>query len=220
MFFRNGECLSRGTCKASWVAETFGVDVRSVKASRKHLAEIGWLEIAHSDHWHRQRWGGTAIVNLTWQGLGGAWRNSESAPRAELSTTELPPPESNKELPSESRHQKLTGPERPGVKTQKECPPTLANVRLEDLLKLSRTEVLYRQAVASGRVNHSESQVLNWVAAAVRAKTVPNGDPVRIFMGIVIRGLWHHVTQEQEERARRALARYREVYPDAFRVAA
>jgi hypothetical protein len=98
--------------------------------------------------------------------------------------------------------------------------PSIANIKLEDLLRFSRTEELYRQAVARGLVEHSEYQVLNWIAAAVRAKTAPNGDPVRIFMGIVRRGLWHHVTQQQEERARRALARYREVYPDAFRLAA
>ncbi len=99
LFFRNGECLSRGTCKASWVAETFGVNVRSVKAARKHLAEIGWLVVAESDHWHKQRWGATAFVNLAWPGPGPIGRKSESSPRPELSTTEFSPPESNKKLP-------------------------------------------------------------------------------------------------------------------------
>jgi hypothetical protein len=216
MFFRNGECLSRGTCKASWVAETFGVDVRSVKAARKHLAAIHWLEAKDSKHWHRQRWGATVVVNLAWAdpSRGGA-PGAELPPPKQLSTAELPPPESDKELLPEYRYQKLAE-ERSGVKDRG---PNIRNVRPEDLFQLSRTVALYRQAVALGLAEPSESRLLAWVAAAVRAKTAPSGDPVRIFMGIVRRGLWHHITQKQEDRARRALARYREVYPDAFRFA-
>ncbi len=95
--------------------------------------------------------------------------------------------------------------------------PTIRNVRLEDLQSFSHTEELYWQAVERRVIEHSENNALNWLAAAVRAKSVRDGDPVRVFVGIVRRRLWSHVTQEQEERARQALARYREEDPRRFR---
>jgi hypothetical protein len=106
-------------------------------------------------------------------------------------------------------------PEPSGVKTEKPGKPSIANIKLEDLVRFSRTEELYRQAVATGLVQHSENQVLNWIGAAVRAKTVA-GDPVRVFAGIVRKKLWRYITQEQEDRARSALRRYREENPACF----
>jgi hypothetical protein len=91
----------------------------------------------------------------------------------------------------------------------------MRNIKLEDLQSFSRTEELYRQAVHLGLIKHSENQALNWLGAAVRAKSVA-GDPVRIFAGIVRQGLWRNITQEQEERARAALHRYRELNPALF----
>jgi hypothetical protein len=193
-------------------------NLRGVKAARKYLAEIGWLLPLESPHWHRQRWKATAVINLTWPGLTGEGKvRTKLPPRKAQSMPELPPPESNKELPSGFRNQKLDSPERAGVQTGEEKRPSLADVKLADLLNFSRTEELYRQAVARGWINHSENQALNWIGAAVRAKSVA-GDPVRVFVAIVRKGLWHHITQEQEERARTALHRYREAKPDLFRL--
>jgi hypothetical protein len=219
LFIRNGACLARGTCKASWIADAFGVDQRGVKAARKELTQIGWLERAESDHWHRQRWGATVVVNLAWYGtVGGEKAKCESPPRREFSTSELPPPESNKKLLTESRYQKL-GHEPFGVKKGEGEKPTIANIRMEDLLQFSRCEALYRQAVGMGLIEHSENQVLNWLGAAVRAKSV-GGDSVKVFAGIVRKGLWRYITQDQEDQARRALIRYREMNPGCFRVEA
>jgi hypothetical protein len=80
---------------------------------------------------------------------------------------------------------------------------------MEDLLAFPRTEALYRQAVAARWVRDSQASFLNWVGAAVRAKTCQARDPVRVFLGIVKRGLWSYVTDADEERARRAINRYR-----------
>jgi len=195
------------------------VNLRGVKAARKYLAEIGWLLPAESPHWHRQRWGATAVINLTWPGLSKEGKvRTKLPPRKARSMPKLPPPESNKELPyRESRNQKPDSSERPGVQIGEEKRPSLANIQLDDLLNFSRTEELYRQAVTRQWIIHSENQALNWIGAAVRAKTVA-GDPVRVFVAIVRKGLWHHITQEQEERARTALHRYREAKPDLFRL--
>jgi hypothetical protein len=80
---------------------------------------------------------------------------------------------------------------------------------MEDLLAYSRTEALYRQAISERWIHESEANLLNWIAAAVRAKTCRARDPVRVFLGIVKRGLWNHITDADEERARRAINRFR-----------
>jgi hypothetical protein len=188
-----------------------------VKEARKELARIGWLETVKSDHWHRQRWGATVVVNLGWAGEVHAGRTgTKPPPREELSTSEKPPPESNKKLLMESRYQKLAA-EPSGVKERGLKRPTIKNIRLQDLLQFSRCEELYRQAVASNWIKPSESQALAWIGAAVRAKSVA-GDPVRVFAGIVRKKLWRYITNDQEDRARKALNRYRETNDAWFRV--
>lgn len=57
--------VSGGRCKASWVASTFGVDLRRVKSARRHLEDIGWLARFESDQWKENRWGRGVIVNLS-----------------------------------------------------------------------------------------------------------------------------------------------------------
>ena len=94
--------------------------------------------------------------------------------------------------------------------------PSLKDVQPEDFKEFSRNEVLYWQAVTLGLINHSEANVLNWVSASIRARETEN--PVRIFMGIIKKKLFHHVTQGQEETARKAINRRREKHFNAYRV--
>jgi hypothetical protein len=219
LYYRKGECVAKGSVKSTWVAEVFGVNARNVKAARQYLVSIGWLTTLESPHWHRQRYGKTAVLNLTWGNARTAKeRRPESPPRAVLSTTELPPPESHKELPSEYTNQKLTSRERSGGLRPKRGGegPSLRNVTLNDLSLFSRTEALYREALRAKLLTHSESNVLNWIGAAVRARSV-GCDPVRVFLGIVKKGLWHHITLTDEDRARRALHHYRDKNPGLFR---
>ncbi|MCB0325913.1 MAG: hypothetical protein KDD69_20190 [Bdellovibrionales bacterium] len=72
---------------------------------------------------------------------------------------------------------------------------------------MSRLEPLYRQAVRAKWLPESEQNARNFIAAAIRATSVL-GDPVRVFVGIVKRQLWHHVSQAQENRALDAFARH------------
>jgi hypothetical protein len=78
----------------------------------------------------------------------------------------------------------------------------LSNIRIEDLKDQERLRSLHRQAIARGWLRDCEADTLNFFAAAARARTVPGGDPVRVFVGIVRRRLWHHITQAQEDEAR------------------
>jgi len=95
--------------------------------------------------------------------------------------------------------------------------PDFGNVLPEDLPHLSRMECLFRQAVDRGFLRGSEMDALNFLGASIRARAVKARDPVRVFVGIVRRGLWSHITCAEEERARAALVRYREHDPFAFR---
>jgi hypothetical protein len=95
--------------------------------------------------------------------------------------------------------------------------PDIREVTPNDLTRLGRLETLFAQAVRRGLIAGTDSDALNFVAAAVRAIAANDASPERVFMGIVRKKLWHHVTLAQEERARAALARYRESRPHAFR---
>ena len=66
--------------------------------------------------------------------------------------------------------------------------------------------MLYAEATAAKWLSRSEANLRNFVAAAARATRV-EGDPVRIFVGIVRKALWHHLSSADEERAISALKR-------------
>jgi hypothetical protein len=91
---------------------------------------------------------------------------------------------------------------------------------MEDLGRFTRMEDLFWQAVDRKLLRGSEMDALNFLAASLRARYGKVRDPVRVFVSIVRRGLWSHITCEEEERARVALARHRERFPEAFRVRA
>lgn len=87
--------------------------------------------------------------------------------------------------------------------------PNLFDVQLEDLKSFDRTEALYEQAIKAKLIQNSESNFLNWVGAAVRARTCEARDPVKVFVGIVRKGLWINITQAEEDRARAAINKYK-----------
>ena len=51
-----------------------------------------------------------------------------------------------------------------------------------------------------------------WLACEVRIH-----DPARLFVNLVRQRLGQHITQTQENRARQALVRFRELRPEGFR---
>src|SRR6266581_684308 len=100
LYYREQRCRSGGWCKASWIAEVFGMHLRSVKAARKHLVAIGWLRTFHTSQSLCNRWGTYTLINLSWTRatMGQAAEDHaatpplESSPPPALCTTELPPP--------------------------------------------------------------------------------------------------------------------------------
>lgn len=202
-----GAVKSRGTAKASWIAEVAGISLRAAKAARAELIQLGWISKDTGSHqWKLNRDGAYFEIDTGWRPAG-AERES-APPPARISAGSAPPYER---------------PETPyGIKTRNsslgftEQEPSIRDVRDRDLNRLSRMEALYWQAEATGLLSHSENMVLQFLAASVRARELGD-DPPRMFAGIVRQGLWAHASAAQEDHARRALARYREDFPDAFR---
>ncbi|MBV8457221.1 MAG: hypothetical protein JO122_11470 [Acetobacteraceae bacterium] len=120
LYRRGGRLRARGRCKASWIADTFGVDLRRVKAARRELIALGWLLPARSAQWSLNRWGRLYHINLAWDRR----REGTAAPASTPDTgrelppppaafaPELPPPDSHREPVKDDKHQKpaLGGP--------------------------------------------------------------------------------------------------------------
>lgn len=224
LYYRGGECVATGSCKASWIAGVFGVTTRSVKAARKHLASIGWLVRLTSEHWHRQRWGGKAVINLAWsrdvatscletaamEDAGGGPVETESSPRQANSTAEFSPPDSDRELPSEYQNQKPAGRGPSGALKAKEGDgkPSMTNVKAADLGNTARLLALFEDAERRGLVNGSEHDRFQFVAAAEHASVIGSRNPCGLFAVLVRKGLWHFITQADEDAAQRRLKQH------------
>jgi hypothetical protein len=99
LHYREQRCRSGGWCKASWIAEVFGMDLRSVKAARKYLVTIGWLQPCSTPQSLCNRWGTYTRISLSWTRatLGKVTEETtktpprESPPPPDVFTTELPP---------------------------------------------------------------------------------------------------------------------------------
>jgi hypothetical protein len=235
---RTGDVKARGTVKLSWIVNGFGLSERAARYARGELVRLGWITRDQSSFQRKlNRDGAYFEVNLAWKCPGrgsarafshqtcGAEEGSQAsaapqltiAPRTHQNGAQFAPPIERPKTPYGSKDQKTRSAEPAGVSLKQAGRPSIRDIRLQDLRSCSRMEELYWQAVGKGMLRHSEANALNWLAASVRAQRVRNADPVCVFVGIVRRGLWAHVTQEQEDRARQALARYRELDPAHFR---
>ena len=83
--------------------------------------------------------------------------------------------------------------------------PRLSNITLADLRDAGRLRSLLRQAIERRWIGGGEADALNFFAAAVRARNTSARDPVRVFVTLVKRRQWSHVTQAQEDEGRLAL---------------
>jgi hypothetical protein len=109
LYYRNGQCKAEGFCKASWIAQVFGVSLRNVKAARQYLEGIGLLQRTEVPQWLRNRYGQKIAINLHWvnpcSAVPAQCAAVESPPPSPPSTLELTPPDSYRELPPGLKHQ-------------------------------------------------------------------------------------------------------------------
>jgi hypothetical protein len=239
-------CVSGGWCKASWIAEVFQVDRRRIKAARRHLATLGWLEIAAVPQHSLNRWGRYVYVNLTWDRPAHATGRRGSLPAVgeptllppppQFSTTTLPPLPSHIEPLQEHQHQQLAPRPHPLVLMPRTAslvsssppydlfrpdkalpPPTLSHIVPEDLEDTARLLTLFIHAQTQGLIGKSDSDRLTFCALAEHAKVVGSANPCGLFAALVRRQQWHFVTDSDEDVAQARLKAY--LYGPAARAA-
>lgn len=214
LYFRHGQCVAEGLCKARWIATVFGVDMRNVKAARKHLADIGWLTLLETPRWVCNRWGQKVVINLAWARPAPEEPRRDSAPESpppdEFSPTRLPPPDSHQEPLMGLNHQKPTfgGPAGASKEPKREERPTLQNVTLSDLRDTGKLLILFEEATNQGLTKGSESARLQFVAAAEHALVIGSQNPCGLFVHLIHHQLWHFITQDDEDAANARLKRH------------
>ena len=212
---RTGRIRSAGTVKISWVCKLCQISERAARAARAELIRLGWITKDTGSFQRKlNRDGAYFVINPAWRRV-----VKRLAPLHPEKCTESAPPIEIPETPYGSKNQKAAQPLRAASRpvtgvceaNEGKIPerPSLRDIKPEDLKRLSRLKVLYAEATAAKWLNRSEANLRNFIAAAARATRV-EGDPVRIFVGIVRKALWHHLTSADEERATSALRRERD----------
>jgi hypothetical protein len=111
LYYRQGQCRAEGFCKASWIANVFGVSPRAVKTARQQLETLGFLQRIETPQWVRNRYGQKMTINLQWEGRAAAVAPSGASPHtlapppAEHNAPAAPP-DSDRKLLTETKHQK------------------------------------------------------------------------------------------------------------------
>lgn len=211
LYYRKGLCLPEGTCKASWIEDVFGVDRRNVKAARKELVALGWLVPIGTKQVYLNRFGSRFRINLEWGSGNDISRSARRSPPRPKTTAGSPPLYNDKKLSTrnEKPGTRGSGPagdfQEPGAEMAK-----LRNVRMEDLDSAPRLCELFTQAVEEGLVRRSDMDRLNFFAAAEHARAVATRNPCGLFVTIVRRGLWQHISLSDEDAARAKLRRLSE----------
>lgn len=206
LFLKDGACISGGRCKASWVAQVFGVDVRNVKAARLELVKHGWVLKVASAQTAMNRWGQAFVLSLE-----GRFEHTASAPeippRRAWSAPHSPPPGRNKKLLIGSGNQKPAerGPTGACARNGTFRAPSFGKVVFEDLEQPTRTAGLFLDAVRRGSVKNTPSDRLLVFAAAARAKSNGVRNPAGLFVWLIRKRRWSHVNQLDEDRGRAAL---------------
>jgi len=211
---RGGEIKNSGSVKATFIGEIMGLSERAVRGARKELISIGFISKDTGSHQRKlNRTGAYFSVNLSWRysatEKGGDKEPVKIAPPGVKKRGDFAPPYKTKKTLFRSNNQETFGAPQTAPSGGKNLEVDIRDIKRKDLEQFSRTEELYRQAIKVGYLRDSESAFLNFIGAAIRAKTVAVRDPVRVFVSIVKRGAWGLISQEQEDRARTAIKKYR-----------
>lgn len=113
LYYRQGQCRADGFCKASWIAQVFGVSERAVKTARQRLEALGFLQRTETPQWVRNRHGQKMMINLQWAGkampkIETPETRMKTAPPLAPEAHTIAPLDSDKELLTEQKHQKPT----------------------------------------------------------------------------------------------------------------
>jgi hypothetical protein len=194
-FFNRGACTYGGSVKADWIASTFRLDLRTVKAARTQLNEIGLITKVSTHQLRLNRHGQSFAINPQWMPP----PSRQSPPLPGPFARRSPPPCDNKNL-SQGRMNNQK-PQHTGV-CERGTEPTLRHIKPIDLQQPERTEVLYRQAVGQRLLRDSAASRLTFYAAAQHARRTSTRNAPGMMAAIIRRGLWHHASSQDEDAAR------------------
>lgn len=212
MYFRSDNCTGEGACKASWIADTFGLDERTVTRGRQELVELGWLEPMKAEQWYLNRYGWRFRINLTWSSQAKVQNVSErNLPARQVSIgSKLPAPIENRNPLTGSKNQKPAPPkDGTGFRIRKGegGTPSLRHVVRADLDDGSRLLRLFDEARRVGFVTWSEADRLRFFSLAERARRVGRKNACGLFVTLLKRRSWHFASQDDEDVARSRLRR-------------
>jgi hypothetical protein len=204
-YYRGRECRPTGTCKASWIATVFAVDIRNVKAARKSLVDQGLLHFESVGQRFLNRFGPLVTVNLDWAPP--ALARGRLAPPGAVRRDISPPLLRERELLRKSGNQNPAG---AGgfaipVHAHAEQKPSFRHVVLGDLTDAGRLMCLFEQACAAGYVQCTDSDRLNFFAMAEHARTVATRNAPGLFAANVRHRRWSVIRLADEDRAQRRL---------------
>ncbi len=210
LFKKGAEIRNTGLVKASWIASVFSVSERAVCSARQWLISKKIIVPKEVSQTVLNRFGACFIVPLSQLGKTLAGKITKKFLRTKAKFAD--PLKQVVLTKSTSTNQSTTKPAfsgNSGFLEPKQEKPTIKNITSDNLHRLSHLEELYEQATQAQWLPECEASLRNFIAAAVRATRV-SGNAVKIFVSIVRKGLWHHITQEQEDRAVQALKSYRD----------
>lgn len=220
-FFHRGRGWdTAGRCIASSVAEAFGLSERAVHRARRHLEELEWMErLAPESARERaleNRFGARYAVSLTFARTVGerGLSTPEMSCRSAASDPRMSCPESDRSLSSRTKDQR-PGASPPGPRSDFSSrkggglpEPNWRRLVSEDLASIPRLMVLFDQVLELGHVGDAFMDRLNFCGAAQRARAKGTSNPCGLFRRLVERGLWAHVTNDDEESVRAPLTRF------------
>ena len=178
LYYTRGVCRSGGWCKASWVADVFGVALRAVKDARSRLVGLGLFRMLRADQLRLNRFGSPLVVCLQWAG--------GSAPRKAFPTTESAPPKKHEELSyRRDDHQKPARAAGPAGARLRAMAPDLNDVTEADLKDPWRLAALFKQARLRGWVQKTEADILAVFAAAAHATRASTRTSCGMFVWMV-----------------------------------
>jgi hypothetical protein len=205
LYYRGHQCRPTGTCKAGWIAEVFGIDLRNVKEARKALVELGLLRFERVGQKFLNRHGPLVTVNLEWA----PWvpERRQLPPRLAVSRGELPPPIREHELLRIFTNQNPGGGRPAGVRAQLSGnrKPSLRHIVPADLTDGARLACLFEQACAAGHVRRTEADRLNFFAMARHACAIGRRNAPGLFAANIRARRWAVITLDDEDAGRQDL---------------
>lgn len=193
-----------GRCKASWIADTFGVSERAVVTARRKLIDAGLLIVLETPQWQLNRYGLRLAVDLGYPQALSTPAEQSARPRPESAgRTAGPRPNSTLLRKNRTLARRAGNGVRKRTKGRKRrqwCGP----IDPKDLASPEGVGRIYEMLVDRRLIGRSWCDRLRTFAAAARAVRVGR-QPGAVFWSLVRDQRWTFASHDDEEWARRAV---------------